>query len=222
MPELFIDRPGLPRRTFALDKDVVTLGKRNDCDLLLDSPFVSRTHARIELSGDRYAIVDPGSLNGVMVNGKRIEPNRPFELTRSDEIVIAEFTLTYWDVTESDATMRWKGPAAGTLFVDEAAHKVWVGDNEIAGLQPIPFKLLSYLYANKGRVCTKDEIGEHVWGAVDVGGRSVPQYDDTLLQQAVHRVRQKIEPPGSNWRFLHNVRPSGYRLEVTSDSAKET
>jgi len=38
---------------------------------------------------------------------------------------------------------------------------------------------------------------------------------DTLLQQAVHRVRQKIEPPGSKQRFLHNVRPAGYRLDVT-------
>ena len=222
MAELFIERPGQPRRSVALDKDVVTLGKRQDCDVLLDSPFVSRSHARIELAEGHYAIVDPGSLNGVTLNGKRIETNQPYELTRSDQIGIAEFTLTFWDVTEFDATVRWRGPAAGTLFVDEAAHKVWVGDTEINGLQPIPFKLLSYLYANKGRVCSKDEIGAHVWGTVDVGGRSVPQYDDTLLQQAVHRVRQKIEPAGSNWRFLHNVRPSGYRLEITSESAKET
>jgi DNA-binding winged helix-turn-helix (wHTH) protein len=221
MPELFIDRPGLPRRTFALERDVVMLGKRQDSDLLLDSPFVSRSHARIERADGRYAIVDPGSLNGVTLNGKRIEPNQRYELTRSDQIGIADFTLTFWDVTEFDATVRWRGPAAGTLFVDQAAHKVWVGDSEITGLQPIPFKLLSYLYANKGRVCTKDEIGAHVWGTVDIGGRSVPQYDDTLLQQAVHRVRQKIEPTGSTWRFLHNVRPSGYRLEVTPSASKD-
>jgi DNA-binding winged helix-turn-helix (wHTH) protein len=221
MAELFIERPGQPRRSFQLEKDVVLLGKRNDCDVMLDSPFVSRAHARIELADGRYAIVDPGSLNGVMLNGKRIEPNQPYELKRSDQIVIAEFTLTFWDAQEFDATVQWRGPAAGTLFVDEAAHKVWVGDTEIQGLQPIPFKLLSYLYANKGRVCSKDEIGAHVWGAVELGGRSVPQYDDTLLQQAVHRVRQKIEPAGSNWRFLHNVRPSGYRLEVASEAGKE-
>jgi len=221
MAELFIERPGQPRRSYALDKDVITLGKTHDCDVLLDSPFVSRSHARIELAEGRYAIVDPGSLNGVTLNGKRIEPNQRYELARSDQIGIAEFTLTFWDASEFDATVRWRGPAAGTLFVDAAAHKVWIGETEITGLQPIPFKLLSYLYANKGRVCSKDEIGAHVWGAVNLGGRSVPQYDDTLLQQAVHRVRQKIEPPGSNWRFLHNVRPSGYRLEVTSEGAKE-
>lgn len=100
MAELFIERPGQPRRIFALDKDVVTLGKRQDCDLLLDSPFVSRSHARIELEDGRYALVDPGSLNGVMLNGKRIEPNQRYELTRSDQIVIAEFTLTFWDASE--------------------------------------------------------------------------------------------------------------------------
>src|SRR5690349_2602761 len=109
MPELFIDRPGQPRRTYALEKDVITLGKRSECDVLLDSPFVSRTHARIEQSGEGYAIVDPGSLNGVMLNGQRIEPNQPYELVRSAQIVIAEFTLTYWDVDEYDATVRWQG-----------------------------------------------------------------------------------------------------------------
>jgi len=202
---------------FPLDGEAMDVGRDEDVAIRVDEPLVSRAHARIELADGRYAIVDPGSLNGVTLNGKRIEPNQRYELTRSDQIGIAEFTLTFWDVQEFDATVKWRGPAAGTLFVDEAAHKVWVGDSEIRGLQPIPFKLLSYLYANKGRVCSKDEIGAHVWGAVEVGGRPVPQYDDTLLQQAVHRVRQKIEPAGSNWRFLHNVRPSGYRLEVTSD-----
>jgi DNA-binding response OmpR family regulator len=217
MPELFIERPGLPRRSVPLDKEVVTLGKRPDCDVMLDSPFVSRTHARIERRDGAYAIVDPGSLNGISVNGKRIEANQPFELARSDQIVIADYTITYWETADGDETQPWRGHVAGTLFVDEAAHKVWVGDDEVQGLQPIPFKLLSYLYANKGRVCSKDEIGEHVWGSVVIGGRPVPQYDDTLLQQAVHRVRQKIEPSGSKRRFLHNVRPSGYRLEVTSE-----
>jgi DNA-binding winged helix-turn-helix (wHTH) protein len=213
--ELFIDRPGQPRRNVALNKDVMSLGKRADCDVVLDSPFVSRTHARIEQADGRYVIVDPGSLNGVTLNGAKIEAGKPYELTRSDQISIADFTLTFWENADDQATVRWSGPAAGSLYVDAAAHKVWVGDVEIEGLQPIPFKLLSYLYANRGRVCTKDEIGEHVWGAIMVGGKPVPQYDDTLLQQAVHRVRQKIEPPGSKQRFLHNVRPSGYRLDVS-------
>jgi DNA-binding winged helix-turn-helix (wHTH) protein len=214
--ELFIERPGQPRRRFGLEKDEVWLGKRNDCDVLLDSPFVSRAHARIELMDGRYAIVDTGSLNGVTLNGGRIETGKRYELSSGDQISIAEFTLTFWEVLDQEQTVRWRGPAPGTLFVDEAAHKVWVGDVEIQTLQPIPFKLLAYLYANRGRVCSKQEIGDHVWGAVDVGGKSVPQYDDTALQQAIHRVRQKIEPPGRKWRFLHNVRPSGYRLEVTS------
>src|SRR4051794_28691024 len=104
MPEFFIERPGQPRRNVSLDKDIVTLGKRNDCDILLDSPFVSRIHARVEVEDGRYAIVDPGSLNGVTLNGKRMEPNQRYELTRSDQIVIADFTLTFWDASEFDAT----------------------------------------------------------------------------------------------------------------------
>ena len=218
MAELFIDRPGQPRRNYLLAKDVVSLGKRNDCDVVLDSPFVSRTHARIEQVDGRYVVFDPGSLNGVTLNGERIEAGKAYELRRSDQVCIADFTLTFWQTDDDAATVPWKGPAPGSLFVDVAAHKVWVGDTEIEALQPIPFKLLAFLYANRGRVCSKEEIGEHVWGAVAVGGHSVAQWDDTLLQQAVHRVRQRIEPPGSTLRFLHNVRPSGYRLDVTPRS----
>jgi DNA-binding response OmpR family regulator len=85
-------------------------------------------------------------------------------------------------------------------------------------LTQLEFTLLLYLYENQHRVCTNDEIGGHVWGTAVVGGKPVPQFDSTQLQQLVHRLRRKIEPADSKRQFIQNVPGVGYRL-VTGRSS---
>ena len=49
-----------------------TIGRASECAILLASPGVSRTHARIERDGGGLFIVDLGSRNGIAVNGVRV------------------------------------------------------------------------------------------------------------------------------------------------------
>jgi hypothetical protein len=49
------------------------LGRKPDCDIMLDDPLISRKHARITQKGQVYAILDLGSRNGTFVNGRRIQ-----------------------------------------------------------------------------------------------------------------------------------------------------
>jgi pSer/pThr/pTyr-binding forkhead associated (FHA) protein len=51
------------------------IGKSADNWLVLKDPSVSHHHAVIRREGDRWLVVDVGSLNGVFVNGKRVGPN---------------------------------------------------------------------------------------------------------------------------------------------------
>ncbi|MEQ8981008.1 MAG: sigma 54-interacting transcriptional regulator [Deltaproteobacteria bacterium] len=56
-----------------VDRDVVTVGKMPDCDLVLEDPSVSRRHFRITReSEDRWRLVDLGSTNGTFVAGARV------------------------------------------------------------------------------------------------------------------------------------------------------
>ncbi|MYJ79291.1 MAG: winged helix-turn-helix domain-containing protein [Caldilineaceae bacterium SB0670_bin_27] len=73
------------------------------------------------------------------------------------------------------------------------------------------FDLLWYLYQNRGRVVSKDELATHIWSEVD------GNVYDASIDRMVSRVRNRIEPaaevPGdSNSRFIVTVRGFGYQL----------
>ena len=56
----------------AIDKQVIVLGRSQDCDIQLADPNVSRRHAEVRQEESSYWIVDLGSTNGMEVNGRRL------------------------------------------------------------------------------------------------------------------------------------------------------
>ncbi len=76
-------------RPIALDKAVVFIGRHPDCDIVLTrSRKVSRKHCCVAQVDDRYLIRDLGSMNGVRVNGVRVENEAPLRL--GDEVAIGD------------------------------------------------------------------------------------------------------------------------------------
>jgi serine phosphatase RsbU (regulator of sigma subunit) len=59
-------------RTVSLDRDVLTIGRSPDQDLIFPDGFVSRRHAVIESSNGSYVLVDRNSSHGTYLNGTRI------------------------------------------------------------------------------------------------------------------------------------------------------
>ena len=70
----------------------VVLGRSRDCDITLDDPNVSRRHAEVRQEDGAYWIVDLGSTNGVVLNGKRV--NRA-QLEPEDAVVIGTTELRF-------------------------------------------------------------------------------------------------------------------------------
>ncbi|MDT8306085.1 MAG: DUF3662 domain-containing protein [Anaerolineae bacterium] len=58
------------RRHVPLDRPVLTIGRRMDNDVIVDSPVVSREHAQIRWRYGRFVLYDAGSRGGVAVNGE--------------------------------------------------------------------------------------------------------------------------------------------------------
>ena len=89
---LIVQRDGRIDRVVPWDGDVLTVGRSSECDLVLAQDEVSRRHARLVRSGDRYEVHDLGSVNGTLVNGRRAERH---VLEVGDVIAIEGFQLTF-------------------------------------------------------------------------------------------------------------------------------
>ena len=95
--------------------------------------------------------------------------------------------------------------AAGPVRMDVERHVVTVSGDPV----PLPlkeFELLEMLLRNAGRVLTRGQLIDRVWGADYVG-------DTKTLDVHVKRLRSKIEPEPSTPRYIVTVRGLGYKFE---------
>jgi two-component system, OmpR family, response regulator RegX3 len=95
---------------------------------------------------------------------------------------------------------------AGPVRMDVERHVVTVDGNQVA-LPLKEFDLLELLLRNAGRVLTRGQLIDRVWGADYVG-------DTKTLDVHVKRLRSKIEPDPANPKYLVTVRGLGYKFEA--------
>lgn len=79
-------------RSFPLDKDVVTVGRFDDNDVVVADPGASRYHARLRRQGATYMLVDLGSTNSTLVNGTAVSRRR---LADGDVLTVGTTKLTF-------------------------------------------------------------------------------------------------------------------------------
>ncbi len=104
------------------------------------------------------------------------------------------------DTSIGDAVLE-----AGPVRMDVERHVVTVNGEQIT-LPLKEFDLLEYLMRNSGRVLTRGQLIDRVWGADYVG-------DTKTLDVHVKRLRSKIESDPANPVHLVTVRGLGYKLE---------
>jgi pSer/pThr/pTyr-binding forkhead associated (FHA) protein/predicted RNA-binding Zn-ribbon protein involved in translation (DUF1610 family) len=80
---------------FTLEREWTRIGRSLAADIRFDDPTVSRRHALIVRQPDGLRVLDDRSLNGVFVNGERVEWST---LADGDEIVIGRHHLQFVDV----------------------------------------------------------------------------------------------------------------------------
>lgn len=94
----------------------------------------------------------------------------------------------------------------GPVRMDIDRHVVTVNGAEIS--MPLKeFELLEILLRNVGRVMTRGQLIERVWGADYVG-------DTKTLDVHIKRLRSKIEPDSSAPQYVVTVRGLGYKFEA--------
>jgi two-component system response regulator RegX3 len=94
---------------------------------------------------------------------------------------------------------------AGPERMDVERHKVSINGSDVAF--PLKeFELLEFLVRNSGRVLTRSQLIDRVWGSDYFG-------DTKTLDVHVKRLRAKIEADPANPVFIQTVRGLGYKFE---------
>ena len=96
--------------------------------------------------------------------------------------------------------------SAGPVRMDIERHIVNVNNEQI----PLPlkeFELLEFLIRNSGRVLTRSQLIDRVWGSDYFG-------DTKTLDVHIKRLRAKIEADPANPVFIQTVRGLGYKFEA--------
>jgi serine/threonine protein kinase len=72
MPKLVCQAGPNAGHEYPLNKDVTILGRQSSCDVQVQDDMSSRAHCQLRRDGQLYSLVDLGSRNGTLLNGKKV------------------------------------------------------------------------------------------------------------------------------------------------------
>jgi len=98
-------------RTVALTREWTRIGRSLAADVRFDDPTVSRRHALIVRHPDGVRLLDDRSLNGVFVNGARVDGRT---LKDGDEIIVGRYRLSFIAVTRDAGSEREQSAGPGS------------------------------------------------------------------------------------------------------------
>jgi pSer/pThr/pTyr-binding forkhead associated (FHA) protein len=212
-PLLIAQTGPLNGQRWLLKGDVI-VGRDDSCTVIIQDRQVSRYHARFITQAQGIQLEDLGSKNGTHVNGQPVI--EPVILQDGDVIQIALAQQFVYMSSDSTIPLELSGqkptetaPAHTRLRLEKRARRVWIGDVEL--LPPLSvsqYQLLEVLYDNPGRVVSRAELIQAVWGKEDAVGIS-----EQALDARVRRLRDRLAAIDTSHQFLITVRGHGLRLD---------
>lgn len=92
-----IPKENFEGESIALDRESYIIGKSlGKAELQIDSPRVSRIHARLRWNGRSYELMDLGSKNGSRINQRRLEAGKEYILQNREEVCFADRKFIYY------------------------------------------------------------------------------------------------------------------------------
>jgi len=207
VPVLIMHEGQLAGQRWALESDVLTIGRAADCEVTLPERAVSRYHARVYRHGDRFMIEDLGSKNGTQLNGAPLHGSTT--LQDGDEIQIATCVKFLFVGTEATVPLSLGAPKmTRRLVVDSDRRQVWIAGQELAPpLSLAQFRLLELLDSAEGAVCSRDQVIDVVWPETQGIGVS-----EQAIDALVRRLRDRLAESDDHG-YIVTVRGHGFRLD---------
>ena len=118
MPRVLItvpEKPPQPYR-FGLDREIVTLGRGSENDIVIHSGSVSGTHAEMHRVEGGYELVDVGSTNGLKLDGSRLAK---VPLHSGSSVMIGDVTFEFSLTEEEQEAISQERPQLPPIFREE-------------------------------------------------------------------------------------------------------
>ncbi len=210
-PMLVVYKGALAGSRWPVRGEPITLGRAQDCELVLPERQISRYHARIEQDEAGFIIRDLGSKNGTFVNGEAVR-GQPCRLRDGDEIQLADVLQMGFVSGEATLPLARAGIVQqGRLQVNVLARQVTLGRAILdPPLSPAQFAFLELLTNAAGAVITRDQAIEAVWPDA-VGGVT-----DQALDALVYRLRERLAELDADYDYVVTVRGHGFRYVADS------
>ncbi len=207
------------------------IGRDASCDIIIADRQVSRQHARLSIQPDGIMLEDLGSKNGTHRNGEIITLGT---LLQDGDVIQIAFSQQFIYLS-SDSTVPLEGdiadllamqpsesrmgkPEIRKLSLEKRSRRVWIyrfdeqeGYQKVELMPPLSvsqFHLLETLYKNQGRVVTRSELVEVVWGA-----EQAYEVSEQALDALVRRLRDRIAEMDPDHAYVITVRGHGLRLD---------
>ena len=202
--------------------DEITIGRTGACEITIPNQQVSRKHARIFISPDGPALEDLSSKNGTFHNGKPVADITNLEDGDIIQIALAqEFIFLGQDATVPLAPGDFESSVISyfrRIRLEKDSHRTWVLNRELdPPLSLLQFKLLVLLLDSAGRVISRSEVINSVWGSQESVGVT-----DQALDALVRRLRKRISELDGQYNYIITVRGQGFRLDNPPISAGGT
>lgn len=203
---IIVLRDGTAERNWPLaGRDVVVIGRDEECAICLPDRAVSRQHAAVRRSGRGYVLVDNGSKNGTWLNGQPVT-GEPRRLKDGDDISIAaRYKLWYVD---ADATAPLAFAGRGIRIDPDTMHVFVNGQVLAPPLSAQQFALIKVLLDADGGLVPREAIVAEVWPETERDGVS-----DDSIDALVKRCRQRLAEHDPRHSYVVTIRGYGFRLD---------
>lgn len=194
----------------------ILIGRTSSCDISIANQQVSREHAQIKSTSKGPTLKDLGSKNGTFHNGKPVTDMVMLEDGDIIQIALAqEFIFLGQDATIPLAPGDFESSVISyfrRIRLEKESRRAWVLNKEIdPPLSSLQFKFLILLSESRGRVISRSEVINGVWGSQQSIGVT-----DQALDALVRRLRDRIKEYDSNHDYVVTVRGQGYRIDNPS------
>ena len=209
VPILVVQEGSLAGRRWSIDQPSITIGRGEECDIVLPDRQVSRMHARVSREDDGFYAEDLGSKNGTYVNGMPVKEK--VKLQDGDELQVALSVRMLFVGTDATLplTREMIRVSLPGLRLSQTQRRVWVGGKELdPPLSLAQYRLLELLSERRGKIVTRDDVIQAVWPESDEAGIT-EQAIDALMR----RLRDRLAEVDSDHEYIVTVRGHGFRLE---------